>query len=112
MVDACAGQQVVGVECVCEGVKGHQPDVCVVTDDAGQRCGVQSISLSGAEHTFILPPEPKPHLIVYFTDTLKLNNTQRTWNITLPVTVSERFELFGDQAGQQRPHAAPGQSRL
>lgn len=67
MGDACAGQQVVGVECVCEGVKGHQPDVCVVTDDAGQRCGAQSVSLSGAEHTFILPPEPKPHLIVYFT---------------------------------------------
>lgn len=67
MADACAGQQVIGVECVREGVKGHQPDVCVVTDDAGQRCGAQNVSLSGAEHTFILPPEPKPHLIVYFT---------------------------------------------
>ena len=52
------GQQVLCVERACKRVWRHQPDVCVVADDAGEGDPVQRRPLGPAEHPLSLPPEP------------------------------------------------------
>lgn len=86
--------------------------MAVVADDAGQRDGVQPSPLGVGEHAFSLPPKPQE---------TKTELDLSPWIITVvnvhqdlysPVSISQRSELSGQQAGQEGSHSTSGQSRF
>lgn len=94
-------------------ISRNKSDVGVVTNDAGQRDGVEVSLLGAGEHSVPLPPKPQS------TDTFKLLHCSFTLvssrsadSLVVPVSISQGSELSGQQAGQKRTDSAFGQSWL
>lgn len=87
-------------------------DVAVVTNDAGQRDGVEVSPLGAGEHAFPLPPKPRETKTNLDSPSCIIIIVILHRDSVSPVPISQRSELSRQQAGQERSDSTSGESGL